>query len=66
MTAGQFQVGSEVTTGSNVCSLAHDYNMQYSTGSGWVNFPSAGTSVNSPQTLEWNSYPTNMNAGVPC
>jgi hypothetical protein len=66
MTAGQFQVGSEVTTGSDVCSLAHDYNMQYSAGLGWVNFPSAGTSVNSPQTLVWNSYPTNMNAGVPC
>lgn len=44
MTAGQFQVGSEVTTGSNVCSLAHDYNMQYSGGGGWVNFPSASVS----------------------
>lgn len=58
-------VGSETTTSSS-CSRAHDYSMSYSIGSGWVGFPSAGTSVNSPQRLTWVKYPTNMEAGVWC
>ena len=59
------EIGSE-TTSASACSWSNDSSMAYTTGFGWVNLPSAGTSVNSPQQLTWVSYPTNMNAGVKC
>ena len=59
------EIGSESTSGS-ACSWADDYSMAYTTGSGWINLPSATTSVNSPQQLTWVSNPTHMNAGLQC
>jgi len=59
------EIGSE-TISNTSCSWAHDYSMSYSTGSGWVAFPSAHFNTDSPQKLTWISSPTNMDAGVPC
>ncbi len=66
MTPYNGEVGSEITTGSGVCSWASFSGMAYSNGSGWVGFPSATTSVNAPQQLSWVSNPTSMKAGVTC
>lgn len=65
MTPYNGEVGSE-TTSSKSCSRSHDYSMGYSVGAGWVAFPSAWTSQDSPQQVSWISSPTNMEAGVWC